>query len=455
MANFAVDPRPFVPPGFTLIHREVVHAPVRMISFLAFSLDKVNEDLAIAVTVPPVAKEDFSPFARELHRFLIDNRVLHPEIQPCPMGEAFVRFDSPMQRDSFVLSDPRPFLGYQLRFIRHDEGINFRDLDLDRVVWFMMLCFPADAKNLTSLVDKSIAGFGQLLHIHGSCTLGRLVVKVLVNKDANVPESVTLSAGSEPRIRTWTVPIFLLHASDVILGGDEQPLPVDGLIHPMLPQAPRWMGSHGYVLGAGHVVDNQDAGSGNGDGNGSGNPQGAAQAEDDIIMQEAVLDQQDPEQGVNMSGDSAEPEVSGGVQGAVSPSTFLNQVITFNIISPPALPIFTRTFCFLSQFIIDLSTDAPSYFSDKDLLWYLAKVLLDPSEVSDLGRKRKLVDVEAGDAEDDELRIISKEEMVVKTPRKRRARKLKAPLCEKFVRRSRRINKSQGDFHGKASAEKS
>ncbi|CAO2176187.1 unnamed protein product [Urochloa humidicola] len=191
MANFAVDQRPFVPTGFTLAQREVVCEPLRMQSFLAFSLDRVNEDLAIAVTYLSVANEDFTPFARELHRFLLDNQVHHLEIQPRPMGEAFVRFDSPMQREAFVHADPKQFLGYQLSFIRHDEGPNFKDLDLDSVAWLLLLCFPPDARNLVSLVDKSIVGFGQLLHVRGSSSLARLVVKVLVNKDADIPESIT------------------------------------------------------------------------------------------------------------------------------------------------------------------------------------------------------------------------------------------------------------------------
>lgn len=50
------------------------------------------------------------------------------------MGEAFVRFDSPMQRESFVLADPFSFNDYQNSFIRHDEGMNMKDLDLDRSV---------------------------------------------------------------------------------------------------------------------------------------------------------------------------------------------------------------------------------------------------------------------------------------------------------------------------------
>ncbi|CAO2152013.1 unnamed protein product [Urochloa humidicola] len=160
MANFAVNPHPFVPSGFVLQPREIVREPSRMRCFLAFSVEKSNEDLVIALTEAKIASEDLWTFARALCRFLLNNNICEPQIHQCPMGEAFVRFDSPMQRETFILEGPRQFEDYQISFIRHDEGPNMRDLELDRSVWVMLLCFPPDAKNLTSLVDKSVSGFG-------------------------------------------------------------------------------------------------------------------------------------------------------------------------------------------------------------------------------------------------------------------------------------------------------
>ncbi|CAN6343856.1 unnamed protein product [Urochloa humidicola] len=246
MANFPADTRPFVPPGFTLVPCEVRREPARIRAFLASALEKTNEDLAIAIADPCINKDDFGAFAKALQRYLINNGVHHPEIQHCPIGEAFIRFDSAMQREGFLLGAPRQFLGYHLRFIRHDEGINFRDLPLDRVVWLMLLCFPLDARTHVNLVAKSLAGFAQLLHVHNSSSDSRLVVKALVNKDSDVPDRVTVSAGLSPLAKTWTVPIFLLNASDVVMGGDEDPIPVDGPTHPMPNHpAPGWMGPRG------------------------------------------------------------------------------------------------------------------------------------------------------------------------------------------------------------------
>ncbi|CAO2037743.1 unnamed protein product [Urochloa humidicola] len=53
MANFPVDPRPFMPPGFTLVPRVIAREPTRLRCFLSPTLVKENEDLTIAITVPP------------------------------------------------------------------------------------------------------------------------------------------------------------------------------------------------------------------------------------------------------------------------------------------------------------------------------------------------------------------------------------------------------------------
>ncbi|CAO2168951.1 unnamed protein product [Urochloa humidicola] len=238
MSNFPVDPYPFVPPGWRRKPGEILREPSRLRSFLAFTLDKTNEDLGIALTEPKVAKEDSWPFTQALRHFLLDNNVRKPEIQQCPIGEAFIRFDSPMQHETFILGGPRHFEDYQISFIRHDEGPNIKDLELDRSVWLMLLCFPPDAKNLISPVDKSLAGFGHLIHVHRSSSVARLIVRVLVNKDADVSDSVTLSVGTFPRVRTWIVPVFLLSATHVVLGDDEEPILVEGPTHPMPHPAP-------------------------------------------------------------------------------------------------------------------------------------------------------------------------------------------------------------------------
>ncbi|CAN6373518.1 unnamed protein product [Urochloa humidicola] len=451
MSNFPVDPQPFVPTGFTLAPRELVREPTRMRSFLAFSLDKLNEDLAIAVTEPKIAKEDFWPFARELRRFLLDNHVRDPEIQQCPMGEAFVRFDSPMQRESFIIGGPRQLDDYQISFVRHDEGPNMTDLELDRTAWLMLLYFPPDAKNMLSLVDKSLSGFAQLLHIHISTTVSRLIVKVLINKDADVPDSITVSVGTQPKVRSWTVPIYLLSATDIVLGGDEAPLPADGPTHPLPHPAPGWMGAPAPR----NPASMEEAASDNGGVGGNGG--GLADMEEDPqnpAAEDGEADQAGKD-AINspFSGASADFAASGGIKtpSPKGPSTIANQVITHLITSSPPMPICTCPFFSLSIFVIDLSASVPSYISDESILFYLAKVVMGPEEVGP-GAKRLRED-KAAESGDDDLRIISKEEATpsTKKPKKRRARKPRAPMSKEFVRHSERLNADLAGFRDKES----
>ncbi|CAN6311229.1 unnamed protein product [Urochloa humidicola] len=413
MSNFAVDPHPFVPQGFNLQPREIFRGPARMRSFLAFTMDKSNEDLAIAVPEPHVAKEDFWPFARALRRFLLNNNVREPEIQQCPMGDAFVRFDSALQRESFLMNGPRQFEDYQLSFIRHDEGPNMKDLELDRTAWLMLLCFLPDVKNLMSLVDKSLAGFGQLLHVHRSSSLARLIVKVLVNQDADVPDSITLSVGTYPHVRSWTVPVYLLSATDVVLGGDEDPIPVEGPTHPLPHPAPGWMGPVGPPV---EDEPMEDAAS------------GAA------VPGAAVEDLGGHDQQAENIAEAA--DVAGGAMFGAPGLQNKSLTVATNISGASA------DFA-ASEGIKSASPLGPASFQNQ--------VVMDPEKAGQgLKRPREAM---ATASDDDDVHIVSKEEATSKGKprRKRRASKPREPLGPSFVRRSTRTNKALVGFRNKGS----
>ncbi|CAO2148273.1 unnamed protein product [Urochloa humidicola] len=193
MANFNVDPRPHIPAGFSWQQRVALREPRRMRVFLGPSGVKTNENLAIALTTPSIDKEDFYPMANTLYFFLRDEHfVRNPEIQLCPMGEAFVRFGSPLECLKFLKGPPLQFGQYQLCFIKHDEGANARTIDMDREAWLMLLCYPNDYRD-DSEIERSLAGFAILTHIHRSSNASRVVVKVLVNKEDDIPVEIVVS----------------------------------------------------------------------------------------------------------------------------------------------------------------------------------------------------------------------------------------------------------------------
>lgn len=124
--------------------------------------------MAIAITTPSVDKEDFPAFALALHRFLQDDHHVRKfEIQRSPMGEAYVCFGCPLEREKFLKDSPYHFGHYWLKFIEHDKGANAKVYDMDREAWLMLLCHPNDFCHYFD-IEKLIAGFAILKHVHPS-----------------------------------------------------------------------------------------------------------------------------------------------------------------------------------------------------------------------------------------------------------------------------------------------
>jgi hypothetical protein len=62
-----------------------------------------NEDLAIININPPVDKRDFKDLAKELCTFFHEvHQVRTTEILPCALGDAYVRFLCPLDRERFL-----------------------------------------------------------------------------------------------------------------------------------------------------------------------------------------------------------------------------------------------------------------------------------------------------------------------------------------------------------------
>ena len=69
-----------------------------------------------------------------------------------------------------------------------------------------------------------------------------MVVKVYLNDDANIPDSVKVNAGLPNNGRSWTVSVFVLKKKSVPELPDEEAVVTQGPLHPMPVQAPRWTG---------------------------------------------------------------------------------------------------------------------------------------------------------------------------------------------------------------------
>jgi hypothetical protein len=109
--------------------------------------------VAVAIFHPKVAPEDF-----KLHLFT-----------------AFVSFNTPLEHQRFLDSPPLEVDGYSMHFIKHDDGENAHEYDMDREVWLPLLGHPLDARS-TSAVTKSVSSFVMLPYVHESNVLSWIVI---------------------------------------------------------------------------------------------------------------------------------------------------------------------------------------------------------------------------------------------------------------------------------------
>lgn len=233
MVNWAVDPLPFVPKGFMV---EPVQNPLLCHEmFVTGCYTAYNEDLAIVKLQPWVHKEDFTDLESTLRTFFEEmHQVRVADIQPCPLGDAFVRFNSPLEREKF-LGPEFSFGSYSMKVIKHDDGDNARSYDLDRDAWVMILAFPEDLK-IGITIAKAISGFGILVDWHDN--LAPVVAKVYLNEFAKIPSSVKVNAGLPQKGCSWTLPCYVLKKSNLVSPPNEEAFVTHGPLHPVPPQPP-------------------------------------------------------------------------------------------------------------------------------------------------------------------------------------------------------------------------
>lgn len=73
-------------------------------------------------------------------------------------------------------------------------------------------------------------------------SLARVVVKIYLNDDKKIPDSVKVNAGVPSKGKSWTVPCYVLKKSNVQDLPDEEAFVTMGPLHPMPAPAPRWSG---------------------------------------------------------------------------------------------------------------------------------------------------------------------------------------------------------------------
>jgi hypothetical protein len=130
MANFPIDPRQFVPRGFQILQVPGRTAVKRVV---VARRPRAHEEFGIASITPfPPGQVPFANVAEILQEFLVHNQVGFRDIQECPLGAAYVRFNHVRDRDRLIRASPIPFGDVHVSFCKHNEGVNWRHFSFNR-----------------------------------------------------------------------------------------------------------------------------------------------------------------------------------------------------------------------------------------------------------------------------------------------------------------------------------
>ncbi|CAL5064934.1 unnamed protein product [Urochloa decumbens] len=224
MAYRFVNPAPFMPRG---TNRLMVGNRKPMTRVVLGGATRNNCDVAIAIIEPiPLQQVSFQSISAVLDDFIRnEKRTAYRSIQRCPYGQAYVRFNSVIDRDILIHASPHVYGNYNISFIEHNRAWNNRTTTMNCDVWLMLLGYNIDFWSKVNL-EKTVAEFGKLLvWEEDPYNLARVVVKVRVVVLSEVPWFIFCSEGEDIEGDSWTTQCEILQYR--LLGGgpgdEEQP----------------------------------------------------------------------------------------------------------------------------------------------------------------------------------------------------------------------------------------
>jgi hypothetical protein len=236
MANFEVNPIPYVPVGFDL---EQWARPARGRLVVAGDPHRRHEQWAIVTMNPPPqqlvqhvlqAIDDVVDYFQDQHMVQVRSACASP------LWLCLLEFRNAVARQTMINLSPLVMHdGRELVVQEHDNGLNQRACPFSRTCWIMLLCFPLDYQS-RGYIDQAVSSFGTVLTVpNNDHCKSRVLVRCSVLHPTRIPRSLLVC---RPPIvggngASWTVPVFLLNSqNNEVLLGDEEPIPPDGNLHP-------------------------------------------------------------------------------------------------------------------------------------------------------------------------------------------------------------------------------
>lgn len=211
MAFRLIDPTPFLPVG---MQRQIVQGRPVMRRVVVGHVPQQNNDLAIVRLYPLLAAPvDWVDIRNVVEDFLGEQNVGFRSMQPCPFGQAYVRFNYMHERDNLIHNSPHPYGNGTISFIPHNRAWNNHTAVMSNEVWLMMLGLNLDLWT-QPLVDKAVSSFGRLLiWEEDHYNQARAIVKVRVTSLDEIPWFFVFTEGTGFESDGWAVQCEILQSN--------------------------------------------------------------------------------------------------------------------------------------------------------------------------------------------------------------------------------------------------
>jgi hypothetical protein len=230
MVNFVVNPEPFIPPAM-VIEDGGPQRRVRREVFIRGGVSKAHEDCTIAVVNDNLSVAERHQLLHDITNYVVAQLQLNVRFFALhPHGVGILRLRNACQRDALITLNPH-FIGQrQVTFYPHDKvPINFRRMSFTVKCWIILLGYPLDFKDATTLVEVCTP-FARVLHWNSEdSSMSRVLLRVLVEDRREIPRDVVIKMGreSDGEGRSWTVPIYIFNSEILPVGPFDEEDPPD------------------------------------------------------------------------------------------------------------------------------------------------------------------------------------------------------------------------------------
>jgi hypothetical protein len=191
MANFPVNPAPFIPAAFEVDEGGQDRVP-RVTVNLSGEPIHAHEEFVLVVDADGILlQQDNEGFLQQVRSYVENDQALRV-FSTClhPFGIGLLSLETAYHRELLMAGNLHDIDGINVRFVRNDHGFNRREHGYSRYGWVVFLGYLLDYRSL-EFIDQAVSTFGKMISWHSNPRkLGFVLVKYLYNNMTSVPRSI-------------------------------------------------------------------------------------------------------------------------------------------------------------------------------------------------------------------------------------------------------------------------